>query len=279
MKNFIFPIHKLLTCTIGIICFIFLQVPMVSTADSKAADVPEVLYHLIDQELERAKLSLDHNTHSSISEIEVLKMKLDILWGAIMNQGYAENIGTDFDLRPVYITMQGIIETAITKAFQNHLIKEASINIIAPRMPTPLMLKAGTTLDAINLNDPQGFAAYRNHILVKFLKAGGSLRTFYSHDAKSILSKQELSIELENYESYCNLYDNLYDIPVLKIDFEKFPQEMTGAIYELDGSRISIESRQVDQIDNQDHQLWSIKFGKYTDARMNEIDSFLKETL
>ncbi len=239
-----------------------------------ALNLPELLYPLIEQELAQAKLELDKNTISSQEEIASLKNGLDTIWLTIQKEGVSKNSGVDKNLRGVYITMQGIIESAITRALQRHMLENAIVHIVTPRMPTPLMIKGGSALHEIDLNDPQSFAKYRNPILVNFLKAGGVINAFYSHDAQYTCSEQ--TAELENYALYCNEYSNLFDQPCIKIDHSKFPVEMTGAIYVVDGLPITIESRQVTQIDNVNQQFWAIKFGEYAQLRKNKIDSFLE---
>lgn len=238
-----------------------------------AVNLPELLYPLIEQELAQAKLDLDKNTISSQEEIESLKNGLDAVWLSIQKEGISKNSGIDKNLRGVYITMQGIIELAITRALEGHIVKNAIIDIITPRMPTPLMLKIGSALDEIDLNDPQSFAKYRNPILINFLEAGGVINALYSHNAQYAFSEQ--TDEFRNYALYCNEYSNLFDQPRIKIDYSKFPIEMTGAIYIVDGSTITLEARQVTQIDNVNQQFWAIKFGKHAELRKKEVDAFL----
>lgn len=239
-----------------------------------SVSLPESLYPLIDQELARAKVDLDNNTISSAEEINNLKAGLDEIWSNIKNKGYSEATGTDSSLRPAYVTMQGIIESTITKGLVQNKIGDAIAYIITPRMPTPLILKSGSSLSAINFKDPIGFAMYRNPILLEFLKAGGIINAYYSHDAKSVLAAQ--SLDLDHYNSYCDNYDNLIDRPVINIATSKFPVEVTGAVYMVDGFSITIEARQVTQIDDENRQSWAIKFGKDAELRKNEIAKFLQ---
>lgn len=239
-----------------------------------AVNLPELLYPLIEEELAHAKSALVKNKVSSEDEIKNLKDNLDAIWLNISNHGISENIGIDKDLRGSYITMQGIIESAITRALESHIVGNVIIHIITPRMPTPLVLKTGSTLDKIDLKDPQSFAKYRNPILINFLKAGGAINAFYSHNAQLALS--ERTAELNNYASYCNKYINLIDQPCIKINQTEFPSEMTGAVYIIDGLPITIEARQVTQIDNVNQQLWAIKFGENAKSRKNEVDAFLE---
>lgn len=258
---------------IGKLIVLFMAGLMFSQAEA-AVNLPEVLYPLIEQELSRAKLDLDVNTVSSVAEIQSLKTDLDQIWVNIKNKGFSESNATDTDLRAAYVTMQGVIELAITKALEKGTIQDAVVYIITPRMPTPLMLQGGSGLSEINLKDPHGFAKYRNPILVRFLRAGGVVNAFYSHDAKTVLLDQVLG--LEYYASYCNDYSNLID-NVIGINFKEFPAEMTGAVYLIDGLLITIESRQLMQIDNTSQQSWAIKFGKHAELRKNNVDKFLEQ--
>ncbi len=248
------------------VCLVFTRIGVI-------ANVPEVLYSFIESELSRAKLDLDENGVSSLEEINSLKAKLDEIWVSIKEKGYSEDKGIDKDMRAGYVTMQGIIELAISRALERGEIYNAMVYIVTPQMPTPLMLEGGGGLDAIDLDDPQGFARYRNLILLEFLKVGGEVYAFYSHNAKSALSGGDQGVE--NYEAYCEQNENLIDNPI-KIGVEKFPVEMTGAIYLVDDLVITIESKQVTQVDNKKEQVWAIKFGKYAELRKNEVGEFLR---
>lgn len=238
-----------------------------------AVSLLELLHPLIEQELAQAKLDLDKNTFFPKEEIRNLKNGLDAIWLNIQKEDISTNSGIDIDLRSIYIITQGIIESAITRALQMHIIKNAIVLIITPRMPTPLMMRTGDALHEIDLSDPRAFSKYRNPILVNFLKAGGNIHAVYSHDAQFAFSKQ--TAELENYELYCNEYSNLFNQPYIGINYSEFPVEMTGAIYIVDDFLITIETRQVTQIDNVNKQFWAIKFGKHAELRKNQIDAFL----
>lgn len=247
-------------------CLLFSQV-------EAAVDVPEVLYSFIEGELSRAKLDLDENTVSSLEEINNLKTNLDKIWVSIKEKGSSESKGLDKDLRAGYVTMQGIIELAISRALEKDKIDDVAVYIVTPRMPTPLMLKGGSGLAGIDLGEPQEFARYRNLILIELLRVGGVVNALYSHNAKSALLNEDQGFE--NYATYCEQNDNLIDSPVIKIDVEEFPLEMTGAMYLVDDLVITIESRQVTQIDDRKEQAWAIKFGKSAELRKREVDEFL----
>lgn len=255
---------------------IFLVFAGLLFSDVQAAlNLPEILYPLIEQKLDLAKLDLDNNILSSSDEVEGLKAQLDGIWADIKTKEFAETVGVDNDLRAAYVTMQGIIESAIIEGLEKREIKDVVIDVITPRMPTPLMLSSGRSLGEINLKEAQGFAQYRNPILIELLKAGVVINAYYSDDTKDALSEQTLG--LGNYASYCKEYSNLIDQSVIPIDIEKFPAEMTGALYTIDGESITIESRQLTQIDNAKEQSWMIKFGKKAELRKGEVNKFLEK--
>lgn len=233
------------------------------------------LNEFIEQEISSAKAELDKNTISQTADIKKLQEGLDSIWRNIKEKNYAENNGTDAELRPSYVVMQGIIEREQARALEKGAIKSAEGFIITPRMPTPLMLDSGKNLGEVNLADPQAFALYRNPILNEFLQAGGILNAIYSHDAKTALSNHETG--LANYATHLTKYKNLKDNPIIKSDMAKFPAELTGAMYLVDDQPITVESKQITQIDNSKAQSWAIRFGKAAEPRASILNKFLKE--
>ena len=183
-------------------------------------------------------------------------------------------MGNDAEERPPYVVMQGLIESALTKALISGSIKNIKMFIIAPRMPTPLMLQETKSLSEIDFTQPQDLSKYRNPILIKFLQAGGTLNAIYAHDAKGVLAETQAEA-IETYNSFCENYANLLDLPEIEINIQDFPVAMTGALYNLDGEYIVIESKQVAQIDNALQQTWAIRFGAQAIDRVNEMKMFL----
>ncbi len=233
------------------------------------------LLPIIEKNLNEAKSDLAKNSVSEKQSVSNLIAGLDAIFKDLQSNGISERSGTDSELRPSYVVMQGIIELSLAQAFSQGLVKKIDAYIVTPRMPTPLMLQNGKTLSEINLSESTSFALYRNMILNTFLSAGGNLHAVYSSDAKASL--QDQADGLNTYAAYCNKYpQTLYDHPVITIAMKDFPTDVTGAVYYLDDTLITIESKQVTQIDNTKPQSWVIRFGDKATERAAQVNAFFK---
>lgn len=216
---------------------------------------------------------------NAVSEWQDVKRVSDSLTsvsdGIQLNQ-ISQESGLDSELRPAYVIMQGVVETALANALNLGVCNEVKAHIVAPRMPTPLMLSEGKSISEINLADPLAFAQYRRNTLLKFLEAGGKLCATYSYDAHAALEYTDAK-GLENYMRCVQQYNNIQDCPNVKIEMGSFPQQYTGAMYYVDGAlSITVQSMQVTQID-QNPQIWAIKMGDAATERAKEMDEFLRE--
>lgn len=231
-----------------------------------------ILYPFIELEIAAAKAQLQQNPDKK--NAEKLIADLDNMWTNINQSGYTESTGIDNDLRPSYVVMQGIVELAQSKALAANKIKHAEGFIIAPKMPTPLMLSSSMSLAELDIDDLRSFAYFRNGTLKEYFKNNGVIHAVYSHDARAALAMNQ-AIELANYEKYQS--PQLKDQPIISVDMTNFPPQIAGALYNVDGNWIAIESRQLNQMDDSKTQIWSIKFGNHSQERKNAVKKFLDE--
>lgn len=239
------------------------------------SDPRKELLTALKNELDYAKEELDLNKLSPKQDIETLKAKLTSIYSYLEQQGFAEDTGVDAALRPAYVIMQGLIERAQASALEWGHLKSSKAYIVTPRMPTPLMLSTGAILKDIDLSSPQAFALYRHNSMNEFLTQQGIVYAVYSHNAKTALVNQEVG--LANYAGHLSQYENLKDCPLIKIDMDKFPAYITGAMYNIDGLPVTVESRQVTQIDQINASTWAIRIGQPANTRVAEIERFFEE--
>jgi hypothetical protein len=237
------------------------------------------LRRFIEEEVAIAKAQLDENKNPVNTEEDIAQLKaaLDDIWGALKNNGFASAQGTESQYRASTVIMQGIIERAQIRALKEGEVKSIEGNIITPRMCTPLMLESGKNLSEVDLSQPISFAHYRKLILDDYLQAGGVLNIVYSHNARTALADKD-AVGLAQYESNLMQYgESLRDRPVVKIDMDKFPSHITGALYYVDGMTITVEAKQVAQAENVILQTWAIKVGESCKSRVEELNDFFKE--
>lgn len=249
-----------------------------------APDLKTIIMPILAQELEATKQELDQNLLTPKDQINLLKSQLDQLFDRLLKEDYAEDSTLNDELRSAYIITQGMIESSITKAVERGLIKNPTITIVTPRMPSPFLLTEGAYLKDLNLNNEDraqnalSLAAYRNLILIRFFNVGGQIAAYYAYDAREKLSNQ--GVNLEVYDNYKHQYPyNLLDQFHLDVAMDKFPESMTGAVYVVDRQYITIQSLQADQINQQCNFIWSIKFRSYADQRQKEVGDYIRSVV
>lgn len=241
-----------------ILITLLIVITMIDAAHAKTT-LLQTLTPFIEQKVTAAKEDLLQNEDKVGAE--KLSKALDTILADIKEKGFSESTGLDADLRPSYVVMQGLIESAIADALFDKKIEAAEATIITPKLSTPLTKEKSKSISDITFNDPAEFAFYRHGTLLKFLEAKGTLNSVYQLTAKTALTGG-----FENYS-------NLVNAPVLNI--KDFPLEMAGAIYHACGEAITVESRQVGQPTDKASK-WAIKFGEHTATRKQEINSFLE---
>lgn len=195
---------------------------------------------------------------------------------SLIDKGVSSHIELDAKVRPSYVIMQGLIEKTLTEAKISGMCESVKCYIITPRMPTPLMRAEGKEVTELNMGVATDFADYRKPILEKFLDAQNVINAVYCKDAREKVQATDEK-GLQNYEVLLARYQMvLKDLPVLNVEMSKFPAHIAGAVYDVDGIRIAIESRQVSQIDYENKAQWSIKIGEQADGRFAELNEFLQ---
>jgi len=224
---------------------------------------------------------LDENSVSSKEDIAELKTKLNEVCTEIKNHGVSEKKGLDTEWRAAFVSLQGIIEKALTQSFLHKQVEKIEGFVITPRMPTPLMLSNGKTFKELNTKNANDFAELRLLILKDYLEAGGLLNAVYSNSAVAALQNQN-SAGVAVYNSFLGKYNTLKDHPVIKMEMENFPTDKTGAMYYINNDpeqAITVQSYQLSQLDKTIKQssTWAIKMGGPAKERVVEINNFLAE--
>lgn len=220
--------------------------------------------------LREAVSEVCENTESDAANIKKVYDDLISIGDEIQLYEVSQRIGLDSELRPSYVIMQGIIETAITKAMKEGVYKLVNAYIVTPRMPTPLMLKEDKFLKDMDLSDPMSFAYYRHNTLMNFLNAGGNISAFYAHDAQTAMFSKDPE-GLANYKECVKKWKvSIMDLPQDNLSMDSFPQKYVGAMYDLGDSWITLQSSQVSDVDK-GPKLWAIKFGEHALERSQEV--------
>jgi hypothetical protein len=185
-------------------------------------------------------------------KVNEYKEKVFSIWDDIRKNSYSEKEGKDEEWRGPFLTIQAIIEESLAILYKNKQLNTVEGFIIAPMMPTPLILKPNNDkLKDIDITHEREFATLRNPILREFLRAGCKLNAVYSSDTTTALTPiQGMTEAFKNYRIYCDTFRNLLDYPILKVKVNNFPYEKTCALYYINNNPnlvITISSYQLFQ--------------------------------
>jgi len=239
----------------------------------KQEDTQEkTIYDFIEKEINAAKDQLLENPDKQLAN-QIHSQILEA-WDNIKNKHCSQTTGGDKDLRPKYVIAQGLIEKALGKALEAKNVTSVDVYIIAPKMPTPLLLESSKGLSEIDFTKPIDLSCYRNGILKSLLNTVGfKLHPVFSIDAMTSLSDEE-------FENYTNIqkFNSFEHGKVLKCRIADFPLKMSGAIYMINGGKqyITVQTLQANQTDSKNH-TWAIKFGSKAEERKTEVEKLLLE--
>lgn len=162
-------------------------------------------------------------------EFSALKEEIFKTWGKLIKDGVLEVSGTDKDIRPCFVAIQGIVEHVLTSELQQNI--KALKGIIHTPMPaTPLCSKGEISKELIASSiesDPCRLftVKVRTTIVREYLFRGGDLYIVYpqsGYDKRTEKQQEIYKQELANYPNH------LFDIP---LNSENIPDELIGATY------------------------------------------------
>ena len=150
------------------------------------------------------------------------------LWCELTEKGYIERSGDDADIRPLFVTLQGIVEQQLAENLGGSVRRAASI-IHTPMPTTPLCTKGKISPDLIDPSiekDPKRLETVklRTTTLRDFLYKGGELTVAYPKGGLEKRSKEQQEIYREELECYSSLRD-------LPLNCESMPGDLVGATY------------------------------------------------
>ena len=162
-------------------------------------------------------------------EFSTLKEDIVRIWNILIQEEVIEITGTDKDLRPYFVSLQGIIEHVLATQLQKE-IKTLKGMIHTPMPATPLCMTGEISKELVDPsieNDPARLFTVkaRSTIIRDYLFKGGDLYIVYPKDGLNKRTKEQQTIyqqELLNFPSH------LVDMP---LDCETIPTDLIGATY------------------------------------------------
>jgi hypothetical protein len=162
-------------------------------------------------------------------ELSALRYSIVTTLDALTKDVVLEVSGTDQEVRPVFVALQGALENQLSIALQEHEVKSLTGVIHTPMPATPLCTKGEISsglVDGIIEKDPARLFTVkaRTTIIRDFLFNGGHLYVMYPKDGINKRSAEQQKI----YQDELVRYQHLFDVP---LDAKDIPTELVGATY------------------------------------------------
>ncbi len=199
---------------------------LVLTATISYASAKEELLETILLQTVHSKVS---ETIEQTEEFSALKEKLSTVWDTLVLKGVLEINGTDQEVRPYFVALQGIVEHVLSSLLQKD-VKSLTGFIYTPMPATPLCTLGEISPKLVDLSmetDPVRLATVKTRatILRDYLGKGGNLYIVYPKDGLAKRTKEQQKIYKQELINYPN---HLFDVPLNR---ENIPEELIGATY------------------------------------------------
>jgi len=186
-------------------------------------------------------------------------IEVKALWQKLKANRYVTETGSDAEIRPKFVTMQFLFETALSSMIKYERIKNVMAVIYTPYPSTPLR-SDGTNISKLVPQDVIWDTERINTLVMRFesihdyLSRGGKLYTMYK-DSKEKEKISGFEVYKDNLAKYP---DNLVDVPV-----DNFNNKYTGASYLVeceDGEKVLFSIIGY-QLNNTKNEEWSLYYG------------------
>lgn len=162
-------------------------------------------------------------------EFSKLRSEISKAWDTLVQEGVLEVSGTDKDIRPIYVALQGIVEDVLSNTL-NEEIRSLKGIIHTPMPATPLCTKGEISkglVDPSIENDPNRIQTVkaRTTIVRDFLAKGGKLIVAYPKPGYQKRTEEQRTIYNQELKNYPN---HLINTP---LDCENIPTDLIGATY------------------------------------------------
>ncbi len=181
-------------------------------------------------------------------------------WHCLYDNGILELRGTDQEVRPFMVSLQGLLEHILANKL-NGEIKALRALIHTPMPPTPLCMKDIITEQLVDPSlhrhrESLFTVKARSVILREFLKKGGKL--FAAYPKANLYKRTEEQRGF--YQAALKQFPNLIDVPLA---LEELPYEYVGAIYIFEDAKgheyafaIQITQANAPHLAPAAHRLW-----------------------
>lgn len=225
MKRIVSCIYLLLASTI-------LSQGLVSS-EKNLSNESQVIHASLNEILSSKISELIEHTHHvpglTIEEFANIRENVSDAWKKLAQEGVLEVTGTDKEVRPSFVALQGIVEYVLSTELQHH-IQTLDGFIHTPMPATPLCTKGEISRELVDSSiemDPHRLLTVkaRAAIIRDYLFQGGNLYIVYPQSGLLKRTSEQQQIyknELTNYP------EHLFDTP---LNLDSIPLNLIGATY------------------------------------------------
>lgn len=163
------------------------------------------------------------------TEFSHVRESIQKAWNILAREGVLEVTGTDKEIRPSFVALQGIIEYVLSSELQGH-IETLNGCIHTPMPATPLCTKGEISSELVDRSIEMDLnrlltVKARAAIMRDYLLQGGNLYVIYPRAGllqRTLEQRHIYQEELDRYPSH------LFDIP---LNVDEIPPHLIGATY------------------------------------------------
>ncbi|MDR3624931.1 MAG: hypothetical protein P4L16_07325 [Chlamydiales bacterium] len=162
---------------------------------------------------------------------ELIALRQDIVdsWDSLVRDGVIEVSGTDREVRPIFVAIQGAVEHVLSSSLQKE-VKVLKGIIHTPMPATPLCTKGEVSKELVDPSleiEPASLYTVkaRTTIIRDYLTKGGMLYNVYPKNGFKARTQEQQQIYVEELSNYSK---TLCDVPIA---CESIPEELVGATY------------------------------------------------
>lgn len=227
---------------------------------------------------------LIQNTPSipGLTAVELSALKDDIrnAWNTLVQDGVLEVVGTDKEIRPCFVALQGLIEQVLANELQ-HNIKTLNGIIHTPMPATPLCTKGEISPElvdpSIEIDSNRLFTVKARVTIIRdYLFKGGNLYIVYPQTGLLKRTEEQQKIYKEELAHYPT---HLFDRP---LTCDSIPSDLIGATYffqDLTGQLFVFAIKMTQAKDPQEIGNFGLWFGSIDQSAIKQRVSTLTDFL
>lgn len=204
------------------------------------------------------------------AELQELRPEILKTWNALVKEGVLEITGTDQVFRPLFVTIQAVVEHVIAAEMHNEIRSVRGI-IHTPMPATPLCTRGEISKDLVakNINDPARLftVTARPEIVRNLLRKGGGLMIAYPQAGFLQRTEEQRKIYQEALTEYPQ---RLTDFP---LNCDQIPTELIGATYIFEsnaGQRYAFSIKMTQAKDPKEAGHFGLWFGPLHHTAINQ---------